>query len=366
MPQTYSLKSIQRTFFILLVHIGEGTRAPIIDTIASEVSRISGAILLEVKPNPELDRTQFIIATQLHRLPEIVIKMARAASKVVDLPSKKKNFPGVGALDSVMIIPLLLRNLPLAASAARDLGKDISQRFRIPVFLCGKAAQRPEYSSIRHFRHWTYRDFPQAIQQGKLFPDFGGNEWNPHFGAVLCGARLYYISFAIYLDTEDVEIVEEFARSFTGYIGEEHNQKEKKEQLKQKVRMHRLDILRDVHTVVGVETQQRMVKLLGKITDYQKTPFHEVYAILDRAFQFLGIKIIGSQIFGFIPLEVLQQAGKYFFKGKSFRYMDDLQFFTLALNRIRVDAVEPFHRDLQVLEYRIKQMMEMQQKDGNY
>jgi len=355
------LKSIQRKYFVVILHIGEGKNADSIDIIARQVTLLPQIALLEVKPHLDRDCTQLTVAVQLEQLPELVLAVANAVQDNISLEDKDENYPWVGTLDNVIVTPLLLRNLPLATSAARDMASLLAERFHTPVFLCGKAATIPEQTPVRFFRHYKFHQIVNAIREGHLKPDYGENQWNHRMGAILLGARLNYISFALYLDTEDVEIVEAFAKSFTRYLGIGTSESEGRP-LEKRVKMRRLDILREVHTIVDLESEHRLVKLMCKIVDYQRTPLHEVYTVLDRAFDYMGIKIVGSQIFGFVPFEVFQLTGRYFFKGKSLRHMDDLHFFTLALNRLRVDAIEPFYRDLQILEYRIRKILEMHQQ----
>ncbi|NOX36405.1 MAG: hypothetical protein GXO78_02625 [Calditrichaeota bacterium] len=345
-------KQIQKEFFVLTVNFSEGRDPRRIDAVACKVDAIRDGILLMVKPNERYNRTVISLATRLDKLKPAALTIARAVKDNVDMQKHQGAYPRLGALDNMAVIPLTFRNLPLASVVARDVAEQLGREFKMPVYLFGAAATRPERKEIQFFRQYQYEQLPELLHQPDWQPDFGPRKFHPQLGAALIGARLFYLTFAIYLDTEEIEIVERFAQSFTHFEGvSEENASELDEK---PFKIRKLEILRHVSTLVDLVSHQRMVRIICKIKDYQQAPLHEVYELLEKAFNRIGIKLIGSQIFGFIPSEVLIQAGRYFFKGKSLRHMDELRFLTLAVNRLRVDAIEPFDRNLQILEWCIR------------
>jgi len=347
------VKQIQKEFFVLTVNFSEGKDPRRIDAVACKVDAIPDGILLMVKPNARYNRTVISLAIRLDKLKPAALTIARAVRENVDMQHHEGAYPRLGALDNLAVIPLTFRNLPLATVVAQDVGEQLGREFNIPIYLFGAAATRPERREIQFFRRFQYEQLPELLHQPEWTPDFGPAEFCPRLGATLIGSRLFYLTFAIYLDTEEVELVERFAKTFTRF--ESVSEKSPSPELDMKpFKMRKLEMLQQVSTMVDLVSHQRMVRIMCKIKNYQQAPLHEVYELLEKAFNRIGIKLIGSQIFGFIPSEVFIQAGRYFFKGKSLRHMDELRFLTLAVNRLRVDAVEPFDRHLQILEWRIR------------
>ncbi len=349
------IRKIQQEYFLVITIINDARDDQLIDALARLSENDPRAVLLEVRRNTRRGQTSIVAALHLEGVQKYVerfIKQARTLLADRPLPS---DLPGPGWLDSIAIVPLLVSNLPMATLMVNDLATILANRYDIPIYFFGKNATQPRRASLQYYRQWTVADFSRRED---LQPDVGqGKITASPIGGLAMGSRLYYLTFALYLDSEELPMVQEFLKAYTDFSGLTDEERELKNHALQKLKMQKIHILQNVQTIADLWTEMDMLRIFCKIRDYQQAPLYQVYDLFDKAFKRLGVELLGMQIFGFIPMEVLVLSGRHYFKGKSLRLMDDLRFLTFALNHFRVDVVEPFDKDMQIIEFRINHLL---------
>ncbi len=348
------LKNIQREFFVITTIINEAENEAAIDAIARVHERIGNVVLLEVRRNLSRKQTSIVVAAHLESIQQYVQRTIKQAQQALDPDGISAESPTPGIIDSITIIPLLITNLPMAALLVNDVARKIATRFKMPIFYFGHNASDPQRQKLQYFRQFPHTAFkdPRAVPA-----DLGNSFQKNPMGGILMGSRLYYLTFAIFLDSEEIHMVQEFLKAYTDYSGLTEAEKEIKNHALQKIKLRKMHILQHVKTMVGLLPDIDVIRVLCKIQDYQKAPLFSVYDLFDKSFKRLGIEIMGMQILGYIPMEPLVLSGRHYFKGKTLRLMDDLRFLTFALNHFRTDVVEPFDKDLQIIEWRINQLL---------
>ncbi len=352
------LRKIQQEFFVVVAMVNEVENVDAIDAIARVQENFRKAVLLEVRRNTNRGRTGIAVAVHLESVQKYVLSLVKTAFSVLEPEKLSDDMASPGVVDSIAVIPLLISNLPMATLMVNDIAEKLTQTFRIPVYYFGKNAPEPHREDIRYYRKWNVRDF----REGKdVQPDVGKQFLGAETGGILLGSRLYYLTFALFLDSDELEMVREFLKAYTDYMGLSEEEREIKSHALQKLRMKKMHVLQHVQTLTSRIPSVDITRVLCKIRDYQKAPLYQVYDLFDKAFQRLGIELMGMQIFGFIPMEVLVLSGRHYFKGKSLRLMDDLRFLTFALNHFRLEVGEPFDKELQIIEWRIQHLLKSEE-----
>ena len=352
------LRKIQQEFFVVVAMVNEVENVDAIDAIARVQENFRKAVLLEVRRNTNRGRTGIVVAVHLESVQKYVLSLVKTAFSVLDPEKLSDDIASPGVVDYIAVIPLLISNLPMATLMVNDIAEKLTQTFRIPVYYFGKNAPEPQREDIRYYRKWNVRDF----REGKdVQPDVGERYLGAKTGGMLLGSRLYYLTFALFLDSDELEMVREFLKAYTDYTGLSEEEREIKSHALQKLRMKKMHVLQHVQTLTSRIPSVDITRVLCKIRDYQKAPLYQVYDLFDKAFQRLGIELMGMQIFGFIPMEVLVLSGRHYFKGKSLRLMDDLRFLTFALNHFRLEVGEPFDKELQIIEWRIQHLLKSEE-----
>ncbi len=349
------IRKIQQEYFLVIIIINDVQNTARIDALARVCESEPRAVLLEVRQNPRRGQTSIVVALHLGSVQKYLERLVKEAVTLYSGEAFAEDFCGPGWLDSIAIVPLLISNLPMATLMVKDVATHLANRFQLPIYFFGKNASRPQRESLRFFRQWPVTDYSQKPE---LYPDVGqqGKTASP-IGSLVLGSRLYYLTFALFLDSEELSMVQEFLKAYTDFSGLTEEEREFKNHALQKLKMQKINILQNVQTIADVWTEMDMLRIFCKIRDYQTAPLYQVYDLFDKAFQRLGLELMGMQIFGYIPLEVLVLSGRHYFKGKSLRLMDDLRFLTFALNHFRVDVVEPFDKDMQIIEFRINHLL---------
>lgn len=116
-------------------------------------------------------------------------------------------------------------------------------------------------------------------------PDFGPVEPHPTAGVIAVGARYPLIAFNVALQSHDVSLAREIARSIRASNGG-------------------LPAVK----AIGLElTSRGCVQVSMNLTDYHQTPVHVAFDAVKRAATLKGVAVGKSELVGLIPQEALAQ-----------------------------------------------------------
>lgn len=177
-----------------------------------ESVRAGGAAILDVHSDPVHNRT---VMTAWARPQELVDAMARLAeaAALIDLTRHEGAHPRLGALD---VCPFVFDGTSVddAVAAARAAGAEIWRRARLPVYLYGRAATRPECESLPDIRRGGLTRLIRRSER-ELPPDFGTTPIDPRRGVVCAGARGVLIAFNVWLRC-DLPVAQKIAAEVRG------------------------------------------------------------------------------------------------------------------------------------------------------
>ena len=89
----------------------------------------------------------------------------------------------------------------------------MAARFDLPVYLYARAAQRPEREVLADIRRPQFEGLAELIATPDYTPDFGPARLHPTGGAVVVGARPFLIAYNINLESQDLDLAKEIAKS---------------------------------------------------------------------------------------------------------------------------------------------------------
>ena len=117
------------------------------------------------------------------------------------------------------------------------------------------------------------------------WPDFGPAEPHPTAGVIAVGARYPLIAFNVVLQSHDVSLARDIARSVRASNGG-------------------LPAVK----AMGLELKsQGCVQVSMNLTDYHQTPVHVAFEAVKRAAALKGVAVLKSELVGLIPQEALAQ-----------------------------------------------------------
>lgn len=193
-------------------NFSEGRRQEVLDEICAVIRQVIGVTLLDASRDETHNRSVVTFAGT----PEPVVRAATAAVgralELIDMERHTGAHPRIGAVDVIPFVPLATTPMSDAVELARRFGKHIAERFRLPVYLYGEAALRPERQALANVRRGQYEGLRAEIGvDPERDPDFGPRRLHPRGGAAAVGARKPLIAFNVNLATEDVAIAKRIA-----------------------------------------------------------------------------------------------------------------------------------------------------------
>jgi glutamate formiminotransferase len=170
----------------------------------------SAARILDVHSDATHNRSVFTVAGETEALMDALATLARAC-RSIDLRTHTGVHPRLGGLDVCPIVAYGI-DLTRAAALARSAAEAIAERARLPVYLYGAAATRPETRELPELRRGGLRRLMARAATG-LPPDIGPRTIDARHGVVCVGARGVLIAFNVWFEG-DVRV----ARAIAGPV----------------------------------------------------------------------------------------------------------------------------------------------------
>jgi glutamate formiminotransferase len=229
-------------------------------------------------------------------LPAAVLALYEAVLPRVDLREHQGEHPRLGAVDVVPFIPIEDVTLAECAALAREVGRQVAERFSVPVFLYEEAASAPHRRNLEDVRRGQFEGLAEKLADPQWRPDFGPGAPHPSAGASVVGARMPLIAYNINLGTDDLEVARRIAKAIRQSSGGFRHCK-----------------------AMGVMLEARKVAQVSiNMTDFKKTPLFRVFETVKSEAARYGVNVIGSEIVGLVPTEALVDAADHFLRLENF------------------------------------------------
>ena len=228
---------------------------------------------------------------------EAAIRGVGKAAELIDLTHHSGVHPRIGATDVLPFIPVEGCTIEDCVELAHRVGREIWERYRIPVYFYEAAAMKPERVNLEDVRRGQFEGLiEEAFRNPDRSPDIGEPRLHPTAGAVAVGARKFLIAYNIHLDTADVAIAKKIARAIRYSSGG----------------------LRYVKAM-GVELKSRgLTQVSMNLTDFEQTPLPRVFEMVKSEAERYGCAVVGSEIIGLIPRKAIELTAEFYLKLENF------------------------------------------------
>jgi glutamate formiminotransferase len=190
----------------------EGRRIEVVDRLAAAVSTVPGAHLLDRTSDASHNRSVLTLAGSADAVTTALEATIAVAIDAIDMDRHDGEHPRIGAVDVIPFVPLGDTTMADAVALARSFGREIAERFELPVYLYADAALRPDRVKLADVRRGQYEGLKAEIAHRGREPDFGPSVMHPRAGAVAVGARPFLIAYNINLDSRDLDVARRIAR----------------------------------------------------------------------------------------------------------------------------------------------------------
>jgi len=271
-------------------NFSEGRDLAKVDALVEAMSGVAGAWVLDRTSDADHNRSVITLAGQPEAVAEAAIRGAGKAAELIDMTRQTGVHPRIGATDVIPFVPLERVSMEECVGLARHVGQELWDRFRIPVYFYEAAATRPERVNLENVRKGQFEGLrEEAPRNPDRSPDIGGPRLHPTAGATAVGARKILIAYNIYLNTTDVSVAREIARTIRSSSGGLPNVK-----------------------AIGVEMKTRgLTQVSINLTDFHVTPLHRVFEMVNLGAESRGCTVVGSEIIGLVPRVAIELSRGY-------------------------------------------------------
>jgi glutamate formiminotransferase len=278
-------------------NFSEGRDSAKIDAIVASMIEVPGVYLLDRESDPDHNRCVITLAGEPEVVGEAALRGVGRAAELIDLTKHSGAHPRLGATDVVPFIPVDGVTIEDCVALSRKVGREIWERFRIPVYFYEAAAQRPERTNLETIRKGQFEGLLLEVpKNADRTPDVGEQALHPTAGAVVVGARKFLVAYNINLNTPDIEIAKKIGKNIRFSNGG----------------------LRFVKAM-GVDLKARKLAQVSiNMTDFEQTPLHRVFEMVKREAERYGVTIVGSEIVGLIPKRALEITSDFYLQLENF------------------------------------------------
>ncbi len=261
-------------------NISEGRRKEVVEEIVKNL-RSTGVKILDYSSDPDHNRSVITFVGDKETVKKGALQVARDAVRLIDLRKHHGTHPRMGAVDVIPFIPIKNATMKDCIEISKEVGKQIAEELRVPVYLYAESATTPERKKLPNIRKGEFEGFFEKIKEPEWAPDFGERVVHPTAGVTAVGAREFLIAYNINLATTDLKIAKKIARSIRESSGGLQYIQAKGMELKEK----------------------NCVQVSMNILNYKKAPLYRVFEIVKMEAARYGVNIIESELIGLMPMK---------------------------------------------------------------
>src|SRR5690606_26251245 len=152
-------------------NFSDGRREEVIEAIANEVRKVEGVTLVSVEPEFDFNRTVLTIIGEPEPLKKALVDMAGKAYELIDMRVQKGTHPRIGSQDTIPIFPLMNISLEECIQLAEEIGEELFNKYKVPIYFSGQNARTEEKKSISFIREGQYEGLKKLLED-KDHPDY--------------------------------------------------------------------------------------------------------------------------------------------------------------------------------------------------
>lgn len=280
-------------------NFSEGKDQAVLDALSDIVKQTAGCTLLDVQRDENHNRSVFTYVSTPETAVDVAFRLCRYAAEHIDLNRHQGAHPRMGATDVIPFVPALNTTIDDCIALSKDLAARVAQELHIPVFLYEESAARPERRNLAAIRKGEFEGMHEKIKDPQWAPDFGEARLHPTAGCVAIGARHPLVAFNVNLNTSNVQIAKEIAKTVRASSGGYQYCK-----------------------ALGIMLEDKQLAQVSmNMTNYMGTPLYRVFEAIKFEAARYGVTIHSSELVGLSPAKALLDSCAYYLQLDGFDAM---------------------------------------------
>lgn len=263
-------------------NFSEGRNLNKINTIADFITKKANIILLGKESGADVNRSVFTFVGNKEEIFKAACAAVDIAANLIDMRAQKGKHFRVGALDVCPFIPMKNATMQDCILLAKEVAAYAGKK-GIPSYLYGQAASTQERKSLAFIRKGQYESLEEKLKT--LPPDFGPCQFSEQVkktGAFCFGARDFLIAYNINLDTKNLDMAKQIAKTLRAKIPH-------------------------IKTTAWFIKEYDLCQVSINIEDYKKAPVCFVFNECKNIACEFNINAFSSELIGFAPQNALCQ-----------------------------------------------------------
>ncbi len=316
-------------------NISEGKDIEKIKAITEEAKNVEGAYLIDVYTGSSTNRSVLTLAGEPHSIKEVIFRIFKKTSELIDMSKHEGVHPRIGALDVCPFIPVSNITMKECVDISEELAQKVAAELGIPVYLYGESAKEEKRKDLANIRKGGYEGLKKKIKSPEWKPDFGKSEFNEKFGASVVGARDFLIAFNINLETKDKDLADRIAR-----------------------KIRKSGKLKGIKVIGWYIEELGCAQVSTNVINYRATPLYILFEEVKKESRRLRLEVTGSELVGLVPEEALLETGKFYLSESLINRENSKQLIIdAAVSGLGLSDKYKFDPQKKILEYRIKKEM---------
>lgn len=271
-------------------NFSEGRDLDKIEKIVDPFRRKENVKLLNYESDKDYNRVVVTVIGEPQAVKKAVIEAIGVATEIIDLNNHIGQHQRFGATDVCPFIPIKDMTMEEAIELSKELGKEVNEKYNIPVFLYESAASSKERENLATIRKGEFEGLDEKFLDETWVPDFGEAKKHETAGAIAIGARYPLIAYNINLDTTNIEVASKIA----------------------KIIRHSGGGFRYIKAGPADVKEKGITQVTMNLTDYTKTAMYRAFETVKMEAKRYGVNVIGSEVVGLCPMEALVDSAAYY------------------------------------------------------
>jgi glutamate formiminotransferase/formiminotetrahydrofolate cyclodeaminase len=291
-------------------NFSNGRDKEVYEVVVDQIRNRPGVQLIDYFPDADFNRTVIECIGEPEPLREALLAMAGKSYELIDMEKQEGKHPRIGAQDTIPVFPLLNITIEECTAYAEKLGKEVWEKYQVPVYYSGENARTPERKELAYIRKGQYEGLKEVAHLPERAPDLGPAKLHPSARATIVSAgQRNLVAINVLLNTEDLTVAKKIAKMLRGPSGG----------------------FSTIRSVAFKPDGYDNAAVSMNMFDITQTPVYRAVQVIENEAKRYGLSVVGTQICGTLPQEALVNCAEYYLKLVDFDYKQIIENNILAI-----------------------------------